>query len=63
MLKGHLEFAELSTEEQQAASACGQWLTTAPFIPQDDYEVCDDITGLENASQSFIIKFAPWREV
>jgi hypothetical protein len=61
--KTHLEFAQLSDEEQQAVSECGTWLPTAKFIPQDDYEVCDDITGLENSAQLFITKFAPWRKV
>lgn len=61
--KKHLEVTELSYEEQQAVSECGVWLATARFIPQGDYEVCDDITGLENACQSFIQKFAPWKKV
>jgi len=59
----HLQVADLTKEEHDAALECGTQLDTLRFRPQDDYEVCDDNEGLEIASRTFIEKFAPWSKV
>ena len=55
--EGHLEMRDLTTEEREAAGECGTWLHTARFRKLGDFEVCDDMAGLEAASRKFDTKF------
>ena len=55
--EGHLEMRDLTTEEREAAGKCGNWLHTARFRKLGDFEVCDDLAGLEAASRNFDTKF------
>ena len=59
----HLQVADLTKDAVDAALACETQLSTLRFRVQDDYEVCDDNYGLENASRRFIEVFAPWSKV
>ncbi len=59
----HLQVADLTKDEQDAALECEKQLNKLRFRPQDDYEVCDDNKGLEIVSRIFIEKFAPWLKV
>jgi hypothetical protein len=59
----HLNVTQLSSKETEAVLECGEFLNTAPFRAQDDYEVCTDNEGLGTSSQLFIDRFAPGAKV
>lgn len=59
----HLKVTQLSPKEKEAVLECGEFLNTAPFRAQDDYEVCTDNDGLGTSSQLFIDSFAPGTKV
>jgi len=53
------EVGKLSEDAKKAAVACGEVLCTLRFQPYGTYELCDDNTGLLQASTDFFKFFAP----
>jgi hypothetical protein len=59
----HLRVIDLGQDILEAASQCAEQVGKLKFQSRGDYEVCDDKTGLESASDIFVKKFAPWSKV
>lgn len=59
----HLKVVDLAEDVLTAASDCAKQAKGLQFQSRGDYEVCHDKQGLENASVTFIKKFAPWAKV
>jgi len=59
----HLKVEDLTPDELDAALDCAKQVGNLKFKTRGDYEVCDDRKGLETASSTFILKFAPWSKV
>ncbi len=59
----HLKVEALAPDELDAALECARQIPNLEFKPQNDYEVCSDNKGLETASKTFMLTFAPWFKV
>jgi hypothetical protein len=53
----HLTEEDLDNETLAAAQACLEWLHTAHFRSQGDYEYCDD-AGLKHKIRGFLAMYA-----